>query len=344
MQDRHITLFVPGLFGTEMIRRTGQVLDGLVLVNLERWLSRGEQSSFSVGFTEALLLLFGIAVSAEQELPVAEITRIADGVSGDGAWLRADPVHLKPDRDRLVMFDNRALLIQSEESQQLVHEFNAVFCDDGLELIAPHPLRWYLHMSQRPQVRTRSLHSVVGEDIHPHLPQGPQALAWHRLMNEVQMLFHGSEVNRRRQSAGKAEINSLWFWGGGELGERQPAQWNHVWANESLTQALASHVGVKVDGLPPTAAEWLALSMDAGEHLLVLDGAVSALQFGDIETWRNFIDGFVDEWVSPLSTALRNQQIASICLVTDAGYQWRVSARNQRRWWRRSRSLLSYIQ
>ncbi|MBI3772704.1 MAG: hypothetical protein HY272_08410 [Gammaproteobacteria bacterium] len=344
MQDRHITLFVPGLFGAEAVRCTSGALDGLALAHLERWLARSEQHSCVPGFMEALFLLFGISAVADQDLPVAEITRITDGVRGDGVWLRADPVHLKPDRDRLVMFDNCELLIQPQEAQQLVREFNAVFRDDGMELFAPHPLRWYLRLSQRPQVRTRPLNAVIGQDVDPNLPQGSQAMAWHRVMNEVQMIFHSSEVNRRRQLGGKPEINSLWFWGGGELVSCQSVPWTHVWSNEPLTQALASYSDVKVDGLPPTAAEWLALSTEGGQHLVVLDGAVKTGQFGDIEGWRNFIDAFVSEWVSELSSALGEQKIMSIRLVTDAGFEWRITARNQRRWWRRRRSLLSYVQ
>lgn len=344
MQDRHITLFVPGLFGAEVVRRTPGVVDGLVLVHLERWLARGEQRSCASGFMESLFLLFGIAAVSDQDLPVAEVTRLADGVRGDGVWLRADPVHLKPDRDRLVMFDNRELLIQPEEAQQLVREFNVVFRDDGMALFTPHPLRWYLRLSQRPQVKMRSLAAVVGQDIHPNLPQGPQAMVWHRMMNEVQMLFHSSEVNRRRQLAGKPEINSLWFWGGGELVNSQSVPWTHVYSNEPLTQALASYSAVKMDSLPPTAAEWLEVSSEDGQHLVVLDGAVKAGQFGDIEGWRNFIDVFVSEWVPDLTSALREQRVMSIRLVTDAGIEWRITASNQRRWWRRQRALLSYVQ
>lgn len=344
MQDRHITLFVPGLFGAELVRRMPGVVDCLTLTPLERWLARGEQRSFATGFTEALFLLFGIGAVGDQDLPVAEITRLADGVRGDGVWLRADPVHLKPDRDRLVMFDNRELLIELEEAQQLVREFNAVFRDDGMALAAPHPLRWYLRLQQRPQLRTRNMNDVVGQDIHPNLPQGSQAMAWHRVMNEVQMIFHSSEVNQRRQRTGKPEINSLWFWGGGELAGHQSVPWTHVWSNEPLTQALASYSDVKVDSLPLTAAEWLVLSADGNQHLVVLDGAIKACQFGDIEGWRNFIAAFVSEWVSELSSVLGEQKIMSIRLVTDAGVEWRITARHQRRWWRRQRSLLSYVQ
>lgn len=343
MSDRHITLFVPGLFGPEVVRHTRGAADELAVAQLERWLSRGERRSGAKGTMETLCALFGITTDADHDPPLAEVTRVADGLSEGGVWLRADPVNLRPDRDRLVMFDNRDLLVRVEEAQQLTREFNEVFQGDGMTLFAPNPLRWYLRLEQRPQLRTCNLCDVVGQDVHPHLPQGPQALAWHRLLNEIQMLFHGSEVNRRRRDEGKPEINSLWFWGGGELSEQRLVSWQRVWTNEPLSQAFASYVNAKVESLPATAAEWLELSTDDEQHLVVFDGAIRAWQFGDIERWRNFMESFVGEWVQDLTSALRERRLAKIRLVTDVGFEWLITVANQRRWWRRHRRLLSYV-
>ena len=49
----------------------------------------------------------------------------------------ADPVHLRPDRDRLILFDSRNLGITHEEAGALVGLFNGHFAADGMRLQAP---------------------------------------------------------------------------------------------------------------------------------------------------------------------------------------------------------------
>jgi hypothetical protein len=335
MSQRHLTLFIPGLLGRAEFKQTPGVFDGLSLQDLERLLVRSvkyQQPEKRVA--GQLFALFDTDANADK-LPVAAVTRLLDQkTQNNGYCLRADPVHVKPDRDRIVMFGNQALNIRLDEAEQLAAEFNALFADDGLVLYAPTSHRWYLSVSDTPEIKTIPLDDVIGDDIHRHMPSGPQAMQWHQSLNEVQMLFHASSVNKARQARGEPEINSLWFWGGGELPAVTQPKWQHVWANNVIAKGLAKHCGVAYDPMPPTMSDWLEQADEAGNHLLVIDGAQTAMQFSDIATWRDFIQMINDDWARPIITVLKKGDVASVDIISDRTL-FSAKAKYLKRWWKR---------
>ncbi len=345
MQQRSVTLLIPGLMGPKDVDKIGGALDGLALDALERFLSRAQVGSGAAhAFTDRLFELFGVVAGPGCDLPVAALTRRVDvGEEGSaGAWLRADPVHLKADRDRVVMFGNRDLNVTAAEAAQLVEAFNRLFGEDGLQLEAPTPSRWYLKVARAPKITTTALADTLGRNIHPLLPRGEEALAWHKLLNEVQMLFHSSGVNRQREMAHRPAINSLWLWGGGELPARRAVVWQGVWSNEPLAPALGRYFGVAHGSAAATAPELLE-QIDAGEHLVVLEGAMEAVQFQDIGAWRLFVEGLSEEWMAPLLQALKGGELAQLRVVSDGECDFTLNAKQLRRWWRRPRPLSCFM-
>ena len=340
MQKRTVTLLIPGLLGPRGVARIGGALDGLAVDELALFLSRAERAGgSSETFEAALFGLFDIRAAAEEDLPVAALTALVDfNEAPRGFVLRADPVHLQADRDRIVMFGNRQLNVTQAEADQLAEAFNRLFGEDGLYLEAPTPQRWYLRMEHPPAITTTPLAAVIGEDIHPRLPQGAEALYWHKLLNEAQMLFHGSGVNQQRQMRGLPVINSVWFWGGGALPERTMAGWQGVWSNELLAPALARHFGIPHGGAFG-AAEDLLEQGGEGDHLVVLDGALEAVQLHDIGAWRQFVEGVSSEWLAPLLGAIKQGDVARLDLVCPQAGRYSIDAKQLRRWWRRRRSI-----
>jgi hypothetical protein len=81
---------------------------------LDRLLSRarGEQTE-AWDPLETLAVAFGLAPRPEADLPSAPLCLLALGQTpGPGTcWFHADPVHLRPDRDRLLLFAGPALQI-----------------------------------------------------------------------------------------------------------------------------------------------------------------------------------------------------------------------------------------
>ncbi len=344
MQKRTVTLLIPGLLGPRGVAKIGGALEGLAADELALCLSRAEHANAPFESFEALLFdLFGLSAAQGEDLPVAPLTALVDFDEAPGSFvLRADPVHLQADRDRIVMFGNRQLNVTQAEADQLAEEFNRLFGEDGLRLEVPTPQRWYLRMERPPAIATTPLASVIGEDIHPCLPRGEEALYWHKLLNEVQMLFHGSSVNQARQMRGLPVINSVWFWGGGVLPGRKAAGWGGVWSNELLATALARYFDIAHGGAF-SSAEDLLEQCGEGDHLVVLDGAIEAVRFHDIGAWRQFVEGVSSEWLVPLLGAIKQGDVARLNLVCPQAGRYSIEVKALRRWWRRRRPLGHFI-
>ncbi len=100
-----------------------------------------------------------LGIARQQDWPLAPITLEADGgVAGDAYWLRADPVHLRVMRDRIVLTDAGAIELEQQEAESLAAGIGQHF---GFDL-RPHPLhprRWYLRYEHPPCL---SHHALVG--------------------------------------------------------------------------------------------------------------------------------------------------------------------------------------
>src|SRR4030067_3850118 len=138
---QRLTFYLPGLFSWQE--------DGAAsgpYRALETMLSRAQRlcAECPRGHEEGLFALFDLAGQENADLPIAAVTRMLDmGVIDNDWWLRADPVHLGIDRDRLILTDARRLQIAPREANRLVAEIMEVFVADGWLLKAPHPERWY---------------------------------------------------------------------------------------------------------------------------------------------------------------------------------------------------------
>ena len=120
---------------------------------------------------------------------------------GESYWLRADPVGISLQREQTILQADLAL--GAEEAARLCASLNAHFAVDGLRFVAPHAQRWYLQLEHAPDMQTNSLPQVMGADQHAHLPYGVDALRWHSVLNEIQMLFYEHEVNQAREQRGE---------------------------------------------------------------------------------------------------------------------------------------------
>ncbi|MCF6210117.1 MAG: hypothetical protein L3J88_00410 [Gammaproteobacteria bacterium] len=332
MVARHLTLLVPAL--------RPQADCGILperLPALETLLGRADRSDTGRrGLEASLFSLFDVIADADHDLPIASVTYTADtGRPPEGACLRADPVHLMPDRDQLVLLDSASLDLREAEVQRLIAELNAVYAEDGWRFEAPSVDRWYLRLPEMPHLRTQPLADVTGQPIGRQLPSGEQGKVWHGIMNEIQMLLHTSSVNLQREADGHLTVSSLWFWGGGAAPSSVSRRWTQVWSRDPVAVGLGMLAGVAHGPLPETAQQWLSQAEQAGEHLLVLRHLDTALKQQGGEAWWVALQDFEQQWVVPLLTALRSKQIDSLQLDDGAGTVYQLTRRSLRRWWRR---------
>ncbi|BAN69478.1 hypothetical protein [endosymbiont of unidentified scaly snail isolate Monju] len=209
-----IHLLVPGLLGP--FPRFAEAGEAPRLPALETLLARGERGPGGGSIAEVAFALFGVDADPAA---TAALCHAADagGVEASRVLLHAHPVHLVPDQDRLLALDFHDHSLSAEETAAFVEAFNRHFVEDGLELLAPHPDRWYLAVEQEPRARFHPLADILGRNIDHFLPEGEQARYWRALLNEVQMLFHGLPVNAEREARGLWPVNGLWFSGAGRL-------------------------------------------------------------------------------------------------------------------------------
>lgn len=339
--SQRLTLYVPGLFSPQ----ENDPAQGGSFRAIETLLARAETTRrvFPPGYEESLFALFGLTQQEDADLPVAAVTRMFDmGVIDNDFWLRADPVHLSLDRDRLILAGAQKLEVTQEEAARLVAEIMEVFATDGWLLKAPHPERWYLKPARAPKLTTSSLSQVVGRDIHGFLPRGPDDKAWHTILNEIQILMHTATVNVEREKEGKLPINSLWFWGSGRLPRLKPVTWSRVWSSEPVSLSLAKLSGTPAANLPDTYADWRRQAGETGEHLLVLDTAYEATLYNDAMCWQKILEKLDTDWMEPLLRDIKSGAMEQVSLVSDTGENFTLTPRQARRWWRWRRSLASH--
>lgn len=345
--ERHLTLFVPGLLQPPVAVEPDRLANVLRLGHLERLFARADRLTPSPGGggPEATLFgLFGIPLEAGLDPPVAAVTRLLDTGERDGGWyLRADPVHLRADLNKLILFDAGTFALSEREAQSLAAELAGLLKGIGGELTVPVPTRWYLRLPQRPGIRTRSLSTVAGRDVHDQLPEGEAGADWRRLLNEIQMTLHLSPTNQARGERSQPAVNSLWFWGGGRLPELGERRWDQVWSDDPLAQGLAGLADSVVADSPEGGESWLQAVDTGGRHLVSLGTLQGSIQYGDMETWMAQLEDVEQRWIAPLWEGLRRGRLGSLSLVDDRRLGWRATRRCTLRWWRRARPFTEYL-
>ncbi|MFN2337459.1 MAG: hypothetical protein ABR544_00610 [Gammaproteobacteria bacterium] len=287
---------------------------------------------------------FGITRDPECDWPLAPLlAELELEEAGQGYWLRADPVHLRADRSRLVLFGPEALAIRQEEADALAESFNALYQPDGLRLYTPAPNRWYLRLAQAPRLSNTPQSDVIGRDIDRHLPRGEDAAPWHARLNEIQMLFHAHAANERRAEQGRPAINSLWLWGGGRMPASLQAQDTWVCSDDPLTRALAQAAGVPLYDTNDTLVDWLPAALARGPGLMVLNACRQAQQYGDAREWAERHQELERQWWQPLQGLRAQGRLQDFVLQAPPAAAYRISPP---RWWqrlRRPRPLQHYL-
>jgi hypothetical protein len=331
----HLHLVIPDLF---LPQEAAAVSADLRLPALETILARAEGMALNAtSLEEWLCLAFGVEGQA-----VAPVTLQADGRQpGANYWLRADPVHLVLEHHEVVLQANVSLTV--EEAAAMCATLNEHFAADGLRFVAPHPQRWYLELDSRPNIATSPLSLVAGKDIHAYLPHGPDALRWHRVLNEIQMLLFQHPVSQAREVRGEPPANGLWLWGGGYAPKELRCPFSRVCANDPVAVAFAAGGGIKNAPLPQGVTQCLAGG--PAETLLVWDGLRNALQHGDLAEWRDSVEHLERNYASPLLNALRGGKIEKITLdVLHPHASQRFVLTRGKAWhfWRKHRRLQQY--
>jgi hypothetical protein len=282
----------------------------------------------------ALLAAFGLDLAARRDAPSAPFSLMGEAVSApaDGYWLHAEPVHLHADRDQLLMFSGADLAPTRDEADELVALFNQHFTDAGLSLTAPRAERWYLRSERPLDLESVPLAQVVGKPLPLDAPAGADARRWRALMNEVQMLFFDSAVNRRREQLGRPLISGVWTWGGGVL-PAPPLDASNcpdlVIGDDPLTLGLARWSGVAHRALD----DWDGAVGPQGHCLVFWDRLAVAGITRDPVAWSQALVD-LDQRLATLEPEIKRGAITQVMLAPGEGSLWRLTRPALRRFWR----------
>jgi len=329
-------LVIPDLFPSARLLEAAA--HDLHVPALQTLLARGTRLPCPAEGVEAALCE-ALGIARQQDWPLAPITLAADGgVAGDTYWLRADPVHLKVMRDRIVLADSDAFSLSRDEADALADTIAKHFGDD-LHPLPLHPQRWYLQFSVAPHLTTIPLSVAVGRDIDPLLPQGSDAMRFRAQLNELQMLLHDHPVNQAREARGELPVNSLWPWGGGN----QPAPCTFrmpIYGRNAEVQMLGVFCSTRVNPLP-TQMDMQVLETDG---IILLDALTRSGQYGDACGWREALRELEQDWFVPLLGMLRKIGPQGIRLLDPVnGKALHLHARDAWKFWRRPQRLVSML-
>jgi hypothetical protein len=291
------------------------------LASVEKWLARADAARHPARGAAAWLA----DAYALPALPVAALGRLGDTGSAEGAWMRADPVHLAIEGDALRLRDASSLGIGLEEARSLAAALQSHFAPDGLEFHAQTPVRWYVKLAAGEAPATTPLAEALGRNVFGLLPHDGK---WRSAMTEAQMILNGHEVNARREAEGKPAINSVWFWGAGALPAAVARPYAVVHANDASARGLATLSGAKLQDVP-AGVSGIDLAREDDAVLAIVDGIDAAT---------------LDErWFRPLGEAIeRFDRVRLILPSSGDTLVATLTASARWRWFRAARPLSAY--
>jgi hypothetical protein len=330
----HCELTVPGLFAEA---------SGVRHPALELLLARGRSSSGESMSLEAWLQqAFGIE---DEPLPAGALTLAgAGGEPGEACWARADPVHLRLMRDRLIVAPPAAFRLSREEAEGLASALNRHFGEQlSLEVIEPE--RWCARLEPGFAFDADPPLEAAGRDADLVLRSaGEGGRRWGRLLNEIQMLLHAHPVNEAREARGEPPVNSLWLWGAGPAPRAAASPWQAVSADDPVALGLARLCGARPSPLPAGAHGLLERVAAEGRLLVVLDALRAPLALGEGALYRERLERLERDWFAPLLAALRSGRTGMVTVhVPDRlGASFETIRGDLRRFWRRPKALERY--
>ena len=310
-----------------------------VVPSLERLLARADRQ-FDVAPAGLSWLCERWGINAPY--PIAPLLADYDGldVSEDG-WMLAEPVQLIPDRDVLKLVPGRLLNLTAAETAEFIAELNLYFSDRHLRFFAPTPDRWYVRCAPEEIPDTMPPSGARFGSLTEIQPRSTGSLDWRAIQNETQMLFFGHRINEVREATGKATVNGVWFWGGGVVPRLKKPGYESVISNSALAAQLAKKSAID---LQPLA--WSSIQSRPGKVLVTIESCADFGCDGDLDGWRRELERLDQDWLLPLSQALRRGVIQRLRLYLpgeDFVQSFEITRRNQLlRFWRTAKPLASY--
>ena len=210
---------------------------------------------------------------------------------------RVTPTHVQIGLDQARLADPSDVALSTEESATLAAEAAPVFAQYGVELHAPSPRAWFLAGDLGADLQARSWTMAAGRNVDAYLPRGEPSRRWRKILNEVQMTWFESPVNRARDARGAPALNMLWL--DGRASAALPPGAGAIVSRDEALAGLAMAGGARaVDpgAVLPAIADLREIA-EAGDVVLDVPGWAQARRQGDAQAWLDAWRGF-DAWIA----------------------------------------------
>jgi hypothetical protein len=329
---RRLTLILSDLYLPEEAERGVAVPPTRHLPHLE-WLLRFADSPEHIADWRQWLL--EKTVPGLKTLPVAAISAYEriDGRDLDATWL-ATPVALEARLDHVRLLDRGLLRLNESERESCREEFSRVFGPQYL-LHDGGERAFFLSGLASTGEPGMDPARIIGMEIGPALP-GRDAGEMRRLWAEIEMWLHGATFNSERTRAGKQRVSALWLWGARATpspgGRVEPGRADAVYfGGDPLIVALNRFAGGRASRIPEQLAD---LDADAS-HVVVEFAALTGEPHESLEA----LDA---NWLATVKSALVNGNIREVDVLAN-NRRFRIGARPQRKFWRRSQPWLARL-
>ena len=195
---------------------------------------------------------------------------------------------------------------------------------------------WFMQVNQcTPAQHYPHYLSIIGRKANPFIEQSRQALPWYKLMNEMQMFMHQHDINRDRIASGLLPINSLWFWGAGNLSQT-PAKNINWYCDDELLNQFASVSGISCGKLDAVKAA------DFNSDSVIIDTAIlEALKFPTEVSLQVLLSNMETDLFEPLLQKIKSRK-CKLRLRLGSANDLTISWYSTGQWWKASRSLLDF--
>ena len=212
----HVDLVLPGLFNLPL-NEFDPVFLKTKLPALNQLLSDSKLEQNNL-FEFEPILADCIDLSDRQTLPFAQ-AYVDETADNRHRHLLCRGVHLKADMHNALVIPLENNSVNRDDEALILEDLLALFKED-CELKYLDEGLWLMSLKNcDPSDCYPHYLSVIGRKANQFIEQSRLALPWYKLMNEMQMFMHQHSINQNRLATGLLPINSLWFWGAGNLPE-----------------------------------------------------------------------------------------------------------------------------
>jgi len=328
-----IDLIIPGLFDLPSDELGTSFLQ-LELPALNHILRFGSSHATEAYDLESMLIQ-SMCWSGLQTLPFAQAYAKPESQDNNNILL-CKAVHLKTDMHNMIVVPiednpnnrNDITIVINDLKELFKVDFHMQELQEGL---------WLMHLQQCTPARHYPHYlSVYGRKADPYVEQSRQALPWYKLINEMQMFMHQHSINQSRLESGLLPINSLWFWGAGDL--PQSGNKNMRWfCDDELLKQFASVMGIYCADLDEVKNHDFE-----GDSVVIDLSILEALKLPGEVSLQSLLSDLESRLFEPLVAGIKSKRIA-LKLKTGSANDLILSRYSSIRRWKKTKSLLDFF-